>query len=235
MRAEHVEAALGGGAQGQETAAEAPGQAGPGRGDLRRDGDLGHRSLVRAQLQPGLDQPEPVGLHGDRLAGQQAQDRLERLLHHVALAGRVDAHHERVRGQRARSHAEHDAAAGEVVEQDDAVGQDEGLVVGQGRDARAQTDVRGALRRGGDEHLGRRDDLVAGGVVFAEPGFVETQAVEVLDQLQVALERQRRVLPDRVERGQEDAEPEAPVGVNACHRSPFLWLDQFSGLTSSTA
>ncbi len=136
--------------------------------------------------------------------------------------GRVDAHHEGVRGQGARPHAEHDAAAGEVVEQDDAVGQDEGLVVGQGGDARPEPDVRGALGRGGDEHLGRRDDLVAGRVVLAEPGFVEAQAVEVLDQLQVALEGQRRVLPDRVERGQEDAEPEASVGVDACHCSPFL-------------
>ena len=142
-------------------------------------------------------------------------------------------------GRAPGTHAEHDAAPGEVVEQDDAVGQDEGLVVGQGGDARAQPDVRGALRRGGDEHLGRRDDLEAGRVVFAEPGLVEAQAVQVLDQLQVALERQRRVLPDRVERGQEDAEPEAPVGVNACHCSPFLlhgltfWLGGSSSWISS--
>ena len=104
------------------------------------------------------------------------------------------------------SHAEHDAAPGEVVQQHNAVGQDEGLVVGQGGDARTEADVLGALRGGRNEHLGRGDDLVAGGVVFAEPGLVEAEPVQVLNQLQVALECQRRVLPHRMEGGQEDAE-----------------------------
>ncbi len=98
-----------------------------------------------------------------------------------------------------------------MVEQHNAVGQDEGLVVGQGGDAGAEADVLGALRGRRDEHLGRGDDLVAGGVVLAEPGLVEAEAVQVLDELEVALERQRRVLPHRVERGQEDAEPEAAL------------------------
>ena len=82
-----------------------------------------------------------------------SEDRLERLLHHVALLGGVDAHHEGVGGQRARADAEHHAAAGQVVEQHHAVGQHEGVVVGQRRDAGTEADVPGALRRGGDEHL----------------------------------------------------------------------------------
>ena len=138
----------------EQAAAEAAGRAGTGRRNLGRHRHLGEGPLVRAQLQAGLDQLEPVGLHGDRLAGQQEQDRLERLLHHVALLGRVDAHHEGVRGQRAGPDADHDAAPGQVVEQHHAVGQHEGVVVGQRRDAGAEADVLGALRGGGDEHLG---------------------------------------------------------------------------------
>ena len=69
------------------------------------------------------------------------------------------------------------------------------------------------VRAGGrrDEHLGRRDDLVAAGVVLADPRLVEPEAVEVLDQLEVALERERRVLPDRVERGHEESEAHRPI------------------------
>ena len=95
--------------------------------------------------------------------------------------GRVDAHHEGVGGKRAGPDADHDAAAGQVVEEDHAVGQHERVVVGQRGHARAEADVPGAPRRGGDEDLGRGDDLVAGGVVLAEPGLVEAQLVEMLD------------------------------------------------------
>ena len=104
--------------------------------------------------------------------------------------------------------ADHEAAPGQVVEQHQAVGQHERVVVGQRRHAGAQADVPGALGGGGDEHLGRGDDLVAGRVVLAEPGLVEAQLVEVLDELQVALQRQRRVLAHRMEGGQEDPEPQ---------------------------
>ena len=101
-----------------------------------------------------MTQREPLRLHGDRLAGQELEDGLERLLHHVALLGGIDAHHEGVGGQGARADAEHDAAARQVVEQHHAVRQHERVVVGQRRDARAEADVPGALRRGGDEDLG---------------------------------------------------------------------------------
>ena len=67
--------------------------------------------------------------------------------------------------------------------------------------------VRAAAAR--DEHLGRRDDLVAARVVLADPHLVEAEAVEMLDQVEVALERERRVLPGRVERGHEESEAHA--------------------------
>ena len=201
-------------------AAEAPGGPGSCRRHLRRHRHLGEGALVGTQLQAGLHEPEPVRLHGDGLAGQEQQNRLERLLHHVALLGGVDAHHEGVGREGARSDSEHDAAPGEVVEQHHAVSQHERVVVGQRRDAGAEPDVPGALRGGGDEDLGRGDDLVAGGVVLAEPGLVEAELVEVLDQLQVAFEGEGGVLAHRVERGQEDPELQAAVGVDGGHGPP---------------
>ena len=71
-----------------------------------------------------------------------------------------------------------------------------------------------ALGGRGDEHLGRGDDLVAGRVVLADPGLVEAEVVEVLDQLEVAVDREVRVLVDGVERGEEDPATHA--------RSPFV-------------
>jgi hypothetical protein len=70
---------------------------------------------------------------------------------------------------------------------------------------------------GGDEDLRGGDDLVAGGMMLAEPGLVEPELIEVLDQLQVALEGQGRVLAHGVERGQEDAEIQVICGLNGGH------------------
>ena len=69
----------------------------------------------------------------------------------------------------------------------------------------------GPLRGGGDEDLRRRDDLAAGRVVLADPGFVPAQPVEVFDQPQIPFEGQRRVLPGGMERRHEDPESE-PIG-----------------------
>ncbi len=127
----------------------------PGRRDLggHRDGRVG--ALVGAQLQSGPDQGEPLGLHGHgSLALEQGQDGFERLFHHVALLGRVDAHHERVRGEGTGADTDHEPAPGQVIEQDQAVGQDEGVVVGEGGHPGAEPDVPGALCGGGDEDLG---------------------------------------------------------------------------------
>ena len=121
------------------------------------------------------------------------------------LVGR-DAEHVRVGGELTGPAPEHGAPAGEVVEQHEPVGEQQRVVVRQRVDAGAEPDVLGALRRGRDEHLGRRDDLVAGGVVLTDPHLVEAEAVEVDDQVEVALERERGVLPGRVERGHEESE-----------------------------
>ena len=65
--------------------------------------------------------------------------------------------------------AEVDAAAGEVVEQHDAVGHHQGVVVGEAHDPGPQPDVPGALGRHGQEDLGGGDRLPAGAVVLARP------------------------------------------------------------------
>ena len=67
----------------------------------------------------------------------------------------------------------------------------------------------GALGDGGDEDLRRGDDLRAGGVVLADPGLVPAELVEVHDEVEVALDRQRRVLAGLVERRHEDAEAQS--------------------------
>jgi hypothetical protein len=155
-------------------------------------------------VQPRPFHRVPVGLLGDGLAAEQAEDRIERFGHAVALGHRVDAHHDRVRGQEPRPGAEHDPSAGHVVELDDAVGDHHRVVVGQRDDAGAEPDMLGALGGKGDEDLGRRDDLVAGRVVLADPRLVKAELVEPHHQIEIALETGGRVLLVGMEGRQED-------------------------------
>jgi hypothetical protein len=71
------------------------------------------------------------------------------------------------------------------------------------------------LRRDADEHFGRGDDLVTAGVVLADPHLVEAETIEVLDQVEVALECERRVLPCRVEGRHEEAESHRVIRLGA--------------------
>ena len=141
-----------------------------------------------------------------RCGAEQRQDRLERLLHHPALLDRVDAHHVGVRWQGARAGAEHHPPAGQVVQQHPAVGHHQRMVVRQRHHAGAQPDVLGPFGGGGDEHLRAGDQLVAAGVVFAEPRLVEAEAVQRDHALHVVFECHRGGLAGRVERRDEDAE-----------------------------
>src|SRR3546814_701963 len=68
-----------------------------------------------------------------------------------------------------------------------------------------RSDRLGALGRHGDEQFRRADDLPAGGMMLADPGFVEAQPVEPLHQFQVTLQAGRRILVHRMERGQKYA------------------------------
>ena len=195
--------------QGEQGRAQCPRQSRPRWGNHCRGGNLGIRPGVGADMQGGVAQGEPVGLAVDPLVGcgaEQRQDRLQRLLHHRPLVHRVDAHHVGVGRQRARPGAEHHPAAGEVVEQHPAVGDHERMVVGQGHHPGAQPDVSGPFGRGGDEHLGTRDEFVTAGMVFAEPGLVVAEPVQRLDAVHVVLQCGGGGLTHGVEGGDEHTE-----------------------------
>ena len=98
----------------------------------------------------------------------------------------------------------------QVIEHDDAIGEHQRVVVGQRHHAGAELDVSSALRGRGDHHLGRCDRLGARGVVLTDPGLVVAEAVEVLDQLEITLQVERRVRADPVHRRQEDPESKRP-------------------------
>ncbi|HMK98839.1 MAG TPA: hypothetical protein VK428_01485 [Acidimicrobiales bacterium] len=102
-----------------------------------------------------------------------------------------------------------------MVEQHHALGHHEGVVVGERHHPGSEPDVAGTLGGGGDEQLGRADDLVTGRVVLADPRLVEAELVQADEELEVTLQGERRVLARRLERGHEDAEAQRPV-----HRAP---------------
>jgi len=169
------------------------------------DGHFRIRRREGAELQTRVLELEPFGLGGDGLALEETQDHFEPFDHAVALLGDLDAEHMRVGRKEAGADAEHDAAARLVIELDDAVRSHQRVVIGQRDDARAELDALGALGGGGDEEFGARDDLVAGRVMLADPGFLEALAVEPFDQFEIAADRQRRVFVDRVKGRKENA------------------------------
>ena len=194
-----------GGSDAEQSEVMCPGELGGVRCDRRRDGDFRVRVRVRAQLAGGVRQVEPVGSFGHGLAVEQPQDDLEALLHAVSLCRHRDPEHRRIGRQQSGPDTEHDASLGLVIELDDAVRDHQGVVVRQRHHAGAESDALGSFGSGGDEQLGAGDDLVARRVVFADPCLGVSESVEVFHQFEVALDGQRRVLVDGVERCQEDA------------------------------
>jgi hypothetical protein len=95
-----------------------------------------------------------------------------------------------------------------VVELDDAVGHVQWVVIRQRDHTGTEHDVLGSFGRCCNEELGRVDGLHAGRVVFADPGLGETEFVEQRHELEVTLERERRILSNRMEGSEEDAVPE---------------------------
>ena len=87
-----------------------------------------------------------------------------------------------------------------MVELDDALGDVEGVVVGQRDDAGAQPDPLRHLSCRREKHLRRGDHLPAAAVVLAAPDLVVAQPVEVGDEVEVALELEHGVLADGVVR-----------------------------------
>ena len=107
-----------------------------------------------------------------------------------------------------------EATAREVVEEHEAIGEQQRMVVRQGVDSAAETDVLRPFRSRSDEHFGRRDALVAARVVLADPHLVEAEAIEVLDQVEIALQGERGVLARRMERRHEQSEAHRRIRVH---------------------
>ena len=63
------------------------------------------------------------------------------------------------------------------------------------------------------EHLRRGDHLPAGGMMLAAPELVIAEAIQLLDQVEIAPELEHRMLPDRMMRGKEGSELQARHGV----------------------
>ena len=78
------------------------------------------------------------------------------------------------------------------------------MMIGQRTDAGAQANMVRALGRGGNKHLGRGNNLQAGGMMLADPGFVIAQFIETHDQFQVAFKGEGGVLTRGVKRSHKN-------------------------------
>ena len=105
---------------------------------------------------------------------------------------------------RARAEPEHEASARHVVELHGSFGDPQRVVVAGADHAGAEPDVARALCGGGDEDLRGGDHLGPRRVVLADPRLVVVEPIQMLDQLEVALEQDRRIDASRMERRHED-------------------------------
>ena len=176
----------------------------------RRRGDAGDRDVeqrirIGAQVQARVDELPAIVLEIDGLVAlQQPHDDAEAVFQIAPRVRLLDADHRPVGRQRARSDAEHHAPAREMVEQDDALGDPERVVIGEADDAGAELDMARPFGRHRHEDFGRGADLRSRRMMLAAPGFVIAAAVEPLDQLEIALQRERRIDAWLVERRQKD-------------------------------
>jgi hypothetical protein len=161
-------------------------------------------------VQARLAQVPALVLERHGLVGaEQLHDDVGALLEQQAGRALIEPDHGGVGGERARTHAQHEPAPHQVIEQHRSLGDHVRVVIAHRHHTGAQLDVAGALGGRRDEDLRRGDDLAAGRVVLTDPGLVVAELVEVLDQVEISLQRPRRVLSGRVERGHEDPESQS--------------------------
>ena len=161
-------------------------------------------------MQPRLAQVPAVVLERDGfVAGEQLGDDAEPVFQKPARLALLQSDHDAVGRQRARAEAEHRPSARQMVKQHDALRHPQRIVIRDADDAGAEPDVPGALGGGGNHDFRRGGKLGAGGVVLAEPRLVVAAAVEPLNQLEIALQRQCGVDARLVERREKNAEAQA--------------------------
>ena len=108
---------------------------------------------IGQHMRPGVDEVVPIGLLGDVFAFEQAQNQVQRFGHAIALRIGIDAHHQRIGSQQARTGAEHHAAARMVIELDDPVRHHQRIMVWQRDHARPELDRLGPFGGHRDEKL----------------------------------------------------------------------------------
>src|ERR1035437_160477 len=96
------------------------------------------------------------------------------------------------------------------------------MMVRQRDDARTESNPLGPFGDGCDHQFWRRYDFVACRMVLTNPCLVEADAIEMLDQVDIASERERWVLIDRMKRSEKDSSPQA-VWSNSCGHLILSW------------
>src|SRR5262245_30497628 len=99
-----------------------------------------------------------------------------------------------VRNQVTGSDAQDDAATREVIEKGHTLGDMEGVVKRKTNHRGAETDTVSVGSRLGEGHFRCRHGLPTTGVMLANEKLVEVQRVRVVNQQDVTIERQRRIL-----------------------------------------
>src|SRR5262249_42965476 len=99
-----------------------------------------------------------------------------------------------------------------------------GMVIGQREHAGTEHDALGPRRGAGNEEIGRAVNLEAAGMMLADPGLGEAELLQILDQPEIALHQERRVLVGRGKGRQEDAGPQIPGWIHGSPRA-VIFLD----------
>ena len=148
MQGQGVESGRLGGADRQQSDAVLAGDLRPGGRGHRGHGHVEQRDLSRAEVEPGVAQVPAVVAEGQRLvARQQVHDDVDALGQQVPGLVLVETDHGGVGRERPRPQAEHEATAGQVVEQHGAFGHPERIVIADADHAGTELDVHGSAAR----------------------------------------------------------------------------------------
>ena len=167
----------------------------------RSNGQRKARLLIRAELQPHvLKFPEaPLIVDGFRRLEQTNDDVHGLGQHRVELViGQAEQFF--VGNQVARSHAQDDAAAREMIQKSHPLGDVERMMKGKADHRGAEADAMCMGCSFGEHHFRRRHGLPTTRVMLADEKFVEVERIGQVDQRNVAVEGQRGIFRRLVQR-----------------------------------
>jgi hypothetical protein len=105
----------------------------------------------------------------------------------------------------------HHPSTSQVIKHHDAISQHEWVVVGERIYTRTQLDVFGSFGSGSNHDFRRSDQFRPSRVVFADPGFVISEFIEVLKEFEVTLQSKSGVDTRLVHGRHEDSEAKTHV------------------------